>query len=177
MARRTKSPDAATANAFEEPSFYLGRAYYDHIKVIEQLLAERGLDDRIGSGMGQILFRLFEKDDCIIQDLSRSLRLSPSRLTTMLGRMEEAGLIRRQPDPVDGRAIRVSLTRAGRALEPACWEVLRDVNRILTRGFTPAEIDSLKRALGRMVDNLAAYRAESPLPLQESDEPPKRRRS
>lgn len=47
--------------------------------------------------------------------LGRRLGIAPSTLTRNLTRLEERGLIRRQPDPIDGRAQRVVLTDAGLA--------------------------------------------------------------
>jgi DNA-binding MarR family transcriptional regulator len=35
-------------------------------------------------------------------------------MTTLLNRLEDAGLVRRSPDPDDGRALLVSITDAGR---------------------------------------------------------------
>lgn len=40
--------------------------------------------------------------------------LTQPGMTTLLNRLEEAGLATRQPDPDDGRALRVSITPTGR---------------------------------------------------------------
>jgi DNA-binding MarR family transcriptional regulator len=40
--------------------------------------------------------------------------LTQPGMTTLLNRLEEAGLATRQPDPDDGRALRVSITESGR---------------------------------------------------------------
>ncbi|HEX3266617.1 MAG TPA: MarR family transcriptional regulator [Gaiellaceae bacterium] len=46
--------------------------------------------------------------------LARRIELSSGAMTNRLDRMEEAGLIRRLPDPDDRRAVQVELTDAGR---------------------------------------------------------------
>ena len=142
---------------FDEVSFYLGRAYYDHIKLLERLLEEQGLSEYLRPGMGQILFSLFEKDDRIIKDLSSQLRLSPSHLTATLGRMTEAGVISCRGDTKDRRAVRVRLTRFGRSLKPKCRKVLKDLNAILCGGIPAGDRTKIKRNLGQMVENAKEY--------------------
>ena len=48
-----------------------------------------------------------------LSDLGKRLGIAPSTLTRNLTRLEERGLIRKGPDPIDGRAQRVALTDAG----------------------------------------------------------------
>jgi DNA-binding MarR family transcriptional regulator len=37
-------------------------------------------------------------------------------MTQLIGRLHDSGLVRREPDPADGRVVRVSITAEGRAL-------------------------------------------------------------
>lgn len=46
-------------------------------------------------------------------DLANAVMLSSGGLTRLVGRLEQRGLVRRDPDPADGRGFVVSLTRAG----------------------------------------------------------------
>ena len=48
-----------------------------------------------------------------LSELGRRLGIAPSTLTRNLTRLEERGLIRKEPDPIDGRAQRVALTDTG----------------------------------------------------------------
>lgn len=145
---------------FDALSFHLGRAYYDHLQVIERLIEERGLSQYLASGMGQILFKLFSVDDCLIKDLVGTLRLSPSRLTAVLGRMEKSGLLERHVDPTDKRAVRVRLTEFGRSLESDCRAVLDGVNNTLCAGMSAAEKKAAKQALITMTNNLATFQQQ-----------------
>ena len=49
-------------------------------------------------------------------DLAQAIVLSPSGLSKLLDRMQEAGLVERQPDPDDARSTYAAITRHGRAL-------------------------------------------------------------
>jgi len=48
-----------------------------------------------------------------LSDLGKRLGIAPSTLTRNLARLEERDLIRKEPDPIDGRAQRVGLTDDG----------------------------------------------------------------
>jgi len=49
-------------------------------------------------------------------DLATTIVLSPSGLSKLLDRMEDSGLIRREPDPRDARSTFATITPRGRAL-------------------------------------------------------------
>lgn len=57
-----------------------------------------------------VLLELWERDNQTVRELGEPLFLDSGTLTPMLRRMEEAGWVRRRPDPEDGRAVRVTLT-------------------------------------------------------------------
>jgi DNA-binding MarR family transcriptional regulator len=46
--------------------------------------------------------------------LATSEQVSPPTITRVVGKLEAAGLVRRRPDPTDGRVSRVELSPAGR---------------------------------------------------------------
>ena len=47
-------------------------------------------------------------------ELAASEQVSPPTITRVVGKLEAAGLVRRRPDPADGRVSRVELSPAGR---------------------------------------------------------------
>jgi DNA-binding MarR family transcriptional regulator len=51
-----------------------------------------------------------------ITDLARFVGLTQPGITTVVNSLEQRGLTRREPDPGDGRAVRIRLTERGRAL-------------------------------------------------------------
>jgi DNA-binding MarR family transcriptional regulator len=54
------------------------------------------------------------EDSMRVGDLARGLRITVGGTSKLVDRIEEAGLIAREPDPDDRRASRVALTRAGK---------------------------------------------------------------
>lgn len=64
-----------------------------------------------------VLLVLWDEDGPSVRELGDRLGLDSGTLTPLLKRMEEAGLVARTRDPEDERVVRVTLTRAGRALE------------------------------------------------------------
>jgi DNA-binding MarR family transcriptional regulator len=84
--------------------------------------------------------------------------LSPGRLLTetlvgsgtmthRLDRLEQRGLVRRGPDPADGRSVRVRLTARGRAKVDAAFADLLDRERALLAALAPVERATLAALL------------------------------
>lgn len=147
-------PRRTASECLDSTTFMIGRAYYNYVLLLEDLLLELGLERHISPGMGNILFALYEQDDRIIRDLAARVRLSSSTMTAILERMHKAGLIERRRDDGDGRAVRVRLTPLAHSIAPKCWKVVERLNEVIHAGMTPREIEQLKFGLERMVENL-----------------------
>jgi DNA-binding MarR family transcriptional regulator len=84
-------------------------------------------------------------------ELAKTLGLAKSSITGLVDRCEKRDLVRREPDPVDGRASRVALTAKGRQLaEEFHDETTRRVAE-LPLGLSGAERDTLVALLTRVV--------------------------
>jgi DNA-binding MarR family transcriptional regulator len=134
--------------------WYLGRAYYAYVGVLEQILADTGLDRHVRPGMGHILFTLFEEDDRSIKDIAARSQLACSTLTGMLVRMESAGLVERRRDSQDGRVVRIRLTPLGRSLEPGCQVVAAQLNGLFQNGMGDRAVRQSKRLLQQMIETM-----------------------
>jgi len=136
--------------------WHIGRAYYTYVGLLEQVLAENGLDEHVRPGMGHILFALFEEDGRNIKEIAARTQLSGSTLTGMLGRMEKAGVVARRRDEADGRVVRVRLTLLGRSLEPRCRLVVETLGEVLQSGMGAKDVLQAKRLLRRLTETLRA---------------------
>ena len=81
-------------------------------------------------------------------DLADAVMLSSGGLTRLVGRLEERGLLRREPDPSDGRGYLASLTGPGRArLAEARTTHDAVIRELLGTALTVTELATLERAL------------------------------
>lgn len=89
-----------------------------------------------------------------VTDLARAAEVHPGAMTRLLDRLEARGLIVRQADPSDRRALHIQLTDAGQAI----WQDIHLCGqRILQRataGMSEAEASELMRLLQLARDNL-----------------------
>ena len=87
-------------------------------------------------------------------ELARWARVEQPTMAQLLARMERDGIVRRTPDPHDGRSSLVSLTEDARARLPAGRAVLEQGNREATAGLSPQEHDTLIDLLQRVLANI-----------------------
>jgi DNA-binding MarR family transcriptional regulator len=96
-----------------------------------------------------------------MSELASSVLFTKSRLTHIVDRLAEAGLVRREPCPDDRRGSYAVLTEAGREwLRRAAPTHLDGVRRHLIDLLDAAQIEVLAEALGRTVDQLRAARRD-----------------
>jgi MarR family transcriptional regulator, organic hydroperoxide resistance regulator len=150
-------------NLLDEVNFYLGRAYYNYVGMLESVLREEKLNHLLPPGTGHVMAALYERDDRIIKQLVECTLLSPSTLTGILGKMKKAKIIIRRRDPVDRRAVRIRLTPLGRSLRARFIRCAERINEILCAGFDKNDIQKLKEALTGMIANMRRHIEEVPV--------------
>lgn len=106
-----------------------------------------------------------------LRDLTRLARVEQPPMARMLARMERDGLIRRVPDPEDGRSSRITLTEAAQARLPDAIATLLRGNRGLLQGFTEEEAGLLTRLIAKL-DRVAGAEALSGASAQGKGERP-----
>jgi DNA-binding MarR family transcriptional regulator len=92
-----------------------------------------------------MLFYLSRNEGALIGDVALALQLGASSISGLVDRMERRGLILRQRDTKDGRAIRLYQTEAGREATFHAKEVLTALNDQLNSGFSSQEMDVVYR--------------------------------
>jgi DNA-binding MarR family transcriptional regulator len=77
----------------------------------------RLLRGQTGAGLSvtalSTLRRVAEGEESRITDLAAAEAVAQPSMTALIGRLETRGLVRREPDPADRRAVRVAITDAG----------------------------------------------------------------
>jgi DNA-binding MarR family transcriptional regulator len=105
----------------------------------------------------ELLVRLSEAPDRRLRmsDLARSAGSSRSRLSHAVARLEEAGWVGRESDPLDKRGAWAVLTEAGfAALAAAAPGHVEGVRRHLFDQLEPAQVDQLRTISTALLDHL-----------------------
>jgi MarR family transcriptional regulator, transcriptional regulator for hemolysin len=124
----------------------------------------------LGFGVGHlpVLVALQHGRASTQRDLARFAKVEQPPMAQMLARMERDGLIRRTPNPADGRSSRIILTKAAEARLPDAVAALLQGNREVLCGFTDEEAGLLVTLLTRLIANLdqiTSLEAPSSVPL------------
>ena len=122
-------------------------------RIFAKLLQTAGVDAFNGA-QGRILFVLWQRDGVPIAELSKQTGLAKTTLTSMLDRMETAGLLTRAYDPADRRQILISLTRDAQRMRKDYDAVSKSMNEIFYAGFSNGEIQTFENTLRRILCNL-----------------------
>jgi len=84
-----------------------------------------------------------------ISSAAARLQVHPTSVTNTVDRLEQAGLVRREPHPGDGRATLVALTAAGRTRAAEATASLND--QVFSRvGLTAADAEQLIAVVARL---------------------------
>jgi DNA-binding MarR family transcriptional regulator len=126
--------------------FLLAKASQRFNELLLERFAERGFGEIRGS-YGSVLVPLFERDGQRLGELAAAARLSKQAMTGLVKRCEADGLVERGPDPADGRAFNVRLTRRGRNARAVAQRVLEDLDEELERTLGHRDRGALIRAL------------------------------
>jgi len=88
---------------------------------------------------------------CSIHAIVDELGLTAPTVSVGVRRLENAGLLERQPDPEDGRAIQLFLTTQGQELCRQARAFRRDKMRLLLKELTAEESTALVTLLERAI--------------------------
>jgi DNA-binding MarR family transcriptional regulator len=99
--------------------------------------------------------------------IARVLHVSSAFIATETGKLAQAGLLTKRANPKDGRAVLLSLTRAGRALIERNSAEVRAVNDIFFGALTPPMFAAASAAMAALVRSSA--RAMTHLSRAEAD--------
>lgn len=103
---------------------------------------------------GKLLYILWQRDGISAAELARQAGLAVTTLTSMLDRMEQAGLISRERDGPDRRKTKILLTELARGLEGEYDRLSDDMTDVYMRGFSPEEVNLFEQFLNRVLKNL-----------------------
>lgn len=105
-----------------------------------------------------VLVRLWEREGRTPSELSDATFRDRPTMTRILDGMEARGWVTRRSDPVDGRSKQLYLTAAGRDLKPLLVPIARRLVEPMLAGVDDADLDTARRVLRRVVENLEGER-------------------
>lgn len=129
--RARRSPPATAGAGEGEPVEAATHAMSRHLiglATVMRLRMRAGLLERgheLRPSTAQVIPNL-PADGLRMTELAARLRLTLQRAGQLVAELEEVGYLERVPDPMDGRARRVTYTRRGRALIRDIDEITRD---------------------------------------------------
>ena len=122
-------------------------------RLFDRMLADADIDAFNGA-QGRILYVLWQGDGLTISQISAQTSLANTTLTSMLDRMEQSGLIRREASPTDRRALLIRLTDKAKALQQDYDRISQQMNELYYLGFSEDEVRQFEGYLQRVFDNL-----------------------
>jgi DNA-binding MarR family transcriptional regulator len=125
-------------------------------RLMAQALRRRIAPLGVVPGQFAQLLALYEQDGLSQRELCARVRIEQPTMANTLQRMERDGLIRRLPDPADGRRSAVMLTERARDLEDDLVGAARSINSEATRNLGDDELASFMDTLARIIGNLEA---------------------
>jgi len=115
--------------------------------------------DRRAFGLGvtraqwKVLFRLERRPGLRQIELADMLDIEPITLSRIVDRLEEAGLVERQPDPADRRAWRLHVTAAAQPLIEKLRVIADEMIAEAFAGIDPKDIETTRQVLARAREN------------------------
>jgi DNA-binding MarR family transcriptional regulator len=103
-------------------------------------------------GQELVLMHLFDRDGQTQSELLASVGLDHSTVSKTLRRMQDAGLLIRQPADHDRRVMVVHLTEKGRAMREPIASMWQTLEATTTRNLTPQQAESVMTAADAIVN-------------------------
>ena len=131
--------------------FLLAKASQRWNELLQEAFAREGFPE-VRAAYGSVLLPLFEEDGLRMGEVAARARLSKQTMTTLVRLAERDGLVKRRPDPGDGRATRVHLTERGQRFKPVAEHVLADLDEIAREALGPRGVSGTARALAQLAE-------------------------
>jgi DNA-binding MarR family transcriptional regulator len=120
-----------------------------------ELLAERFLEQGFGEvrpSYGSVLLPLFEEDGLRMGQIAGRARLSKQTMTTLVRLCERDGLVARERDPRDARAVRIKLSDRAKEFRPVAGQILRGLDDRVLAALGERQTATLASALKGVMD-------------------------
>ena len=124
-----------------------------HAAAIDRIEDDLGEAEVLPLSWYDVLLALYEAPDRRLRmyELASAILVTRGGLTRLVARIQKAGLLRREPDPEDGRGLYAVLTEEGLEALRTTWPIYaRGIAEHFGRHLTDEEVEVLDRALCRI---------------------------
>ncbi|GHA50115.1 hypothetical protein GCM10010372_57400 [Streptomyces tauricus] len=128
-------PSTARDGRLSYAIFVLARTHRGHAAAMLRAM-------NLHPGQELLLMQLFDRDGQTQSELLEGVGLDHSTVSKSLRRMQDAGLLTREPAEHDRRVLVVRLTDAGRALRAPIADMWRTLEEISVRELTAEQIEA-----------------------------------
>jgi DNA-binding MarR family transcriptional regulator len=135
----------------ENLGFLLAKAGQRWNELLWAGFSEHGFPE-VRPSYGSVLVPLFEDDGLRMGEIARRSRLSKQTMTTMVRLAERDGLVVREPDPEDARAVVVRLSDRAREFGPVARRVLEQLDRRVADALGEMWQRRVREALSELAD-------------------------
>ncbi|MGV9907014.1 MarR family winged helix-turn-helix transcriptional regulator [Streptomyces sp. NPDC003388] len=153
----TRPPSTAPDGSLSYAVFQLARAHRGHAAAMLRAM-------NLHPGQELLLMQLFDRDGQTQSELLDSVGLDHSTVSKSLRRMQEAGLLTREPAEHDRRVMVVRLTDAGRAMREPIADMWRALERLSVRNLAADQVKAFTET---------AYTIEQSIKEGDGQAPPK----
>ncbi|AQW54430.1 MarR family winged helix-turn-helix transcriptional regulator [Streptomyces violaceusniger] len=134
----SRPPSTARDGRLSYAIFQLARAHRGHAAAMLRAM-------NLHPGQELLLMQLFDRDGQSQSELLDSVGLDHSTVSKSLRRMQDAGLLTREPAGHDRRVMVVHLTDAGRALREPIADMWRTLENFSVQGLTAEQIETFTK--------------------------------
>ncbi len=124
-------------------------------RFILQELSKAGHPD-IEPCHGDVFVVLFENDNIGLTELARLSSRSKSTISVMVRRLTTLGYLEKEDDQTDTRAVRIRLSEKGQKLRPVFEKISKNMQKILSKGFSNSDLENFEQLLSRALKNFDA---------------------
>lgn len=114
----------------------------------------------LSSGQPKVLRYISTHEDCKLKDIAQECDVECATVSKILNNLEERGMLTRQVDQKNKRALQLRITEKGQQAL-AAWQIhCREVEASSLQGFSEEEKEQFRTYLARMYENLSGRQIE-----------------
>lgn len=136
-------------NLFESPGFLVNRLAHYMGLALDARMKRHG----VTISQWALMNLLWNREGLSQVEIREALSIEGSTVSGLLQRMQKADLIRKSPDPRDGRVMRIYLSDKGKSLEEALNAEAQSVNHYAMQGLSADEQMFFVRLVIRAMKN------------------------